>query len=114
AERGLVFFGTGENYSRPATDTSDAIFAVDAKTGAKRWVHQFTEGDAYNTACDIPGGLPNCPEPRGPDFDFGAPPILLNDANGRALLIVGQKSGDIYALNPDDGAIMWQRRIRRG
>ncbi len=113
-ERGLVFFGTGENYSRPTTDTSDAIFAVDAKTGVRRWVHQFTEGDAYNTACDIPGGLPNCPEPRGPDFDFGAPPILLNDANGRALLIVGQKSGDIYALNPDDGAIVWQRRIGRG
>jgi hypothetical protein len=34
-ERGLVFFGTGENYSRPTTDTSDAIFAVDAKTGAR-------------------------------------------------------------------------------
>ena len=60
AERALVFFGTGENYSRPTTDTSDAIFAVDAKTGERRWVHQFTEGDAYNIACDIPG-MPNCP-----------------------------------------------------
>ncbi len=113
AERGLVFFGTGENYSRPTTDTSDAIFAVDAKTGAKRWVHQFTEGDAYNIACDIPG-MPNCPEPRGPDLDFGAPPVLVHDADGRELLIVGQKSGDIYALNPDDGAIVWRRHIGRG
>jgi polyvinyl alcohol dehydrogenase (cytochrome) len=98
AERGLVFFGTGENYSRPTTDTSDAIFAVDAKTGEKRWLHQFTEGDAYNTACDI--GFPNCPDPRGPDFDFGAPLVLLHNGVGQALLIAGQKSGDIYALNP--------------
>ena len=113
AERGLVFFGTGQNYSRPTTDTSDAIFAVDAKTGEKRWVHQFTEGDAYNTACDIPG-LPNCPVPRGPDFDFGMPPVLVHNADGRALLIAGQKSGDIYALNPDDGAIIWKRHIGRG
>ncbi len=113
AERGLVFFGTGENYSRPATDTSDAIFAVDATTGERRWVHQFTEGDAYNIACDMPG-MPNCPQPRGPDLDFGAPPVLAHDANGRALLIVGQKSGDIYALNPDDGAILWHRDIGRG
>ncbi len=113
SERGLVFFGTGENYSRPTTDTSDAIFAVDATTGARRWVHQFTEGDAYNVACDIPG-MPNCPEPRGPDLDFGAPPVLVHDAGGRELLIVGQKSGDIYALNPDDGAIVWHRDIGRG
>ena len=113
AERGVVFIGTGENYSRPTTDTSDAIFAVDAKTGERRWVHQFTEGDAYNVACDIPH-WPNCPAPRGPDLDFGAPPVLVHDSDGRALLIAGQKSGDIYALNPDDGAIVWHRDIGRG
>jgi len=113
AERGVVFFGTGENYSRPTTDTSDAIFAVDAKTGARRWVHQFTEGDAYSVACDIPGH-PNCPDPRGPDLDFGAPPVMVHDADGRALLIAAQKSGDIYALNPDDGAIVWHQHIGRG
>ena len=113
AQRGVLFFGTGENYSRPTTDTSDAIFAVDAKTGMKRWVHQFTEGDAYNVACDIPG-WPNCPDPRGPDLDFGAPPVLVKDANGRTLVLVGQKSGDLYALDPDDGAVVWHQHIGRG
>ena len=75
-KRDLVFFGTGQNYSHPTTDTSDAVFALDATTGERRWVRQFTAGDAYNLSCDIVPGLPNCPDPPGPDLDFGAPPIL--------------------------------------
>ncbi len=113
ATRGVVFFGTGENYSRPTTNTSDAIFAVNAKTGEKHWVRQFTKADAYNTACDIPG-LPNCPDPRGPDLDFGAPPMLVRSQGGRALLVAGQKSSDIYALDPDSGAVVWKRHLGRG
>jgi len=114
AERGIVYFGTGQNYSLPASDTSDAIFALNATSGERLWIRQFTKGDAYNVACDLPGGHPNCPDPRGPDFDFGAPPMLVRTADGRALLIAGQKSGDIHALDPATGDVIWTRRIGLG
>jgi polyvinyl alcohol dehydrogenase (cytochrome) len=113
-KRGLVFFGTGQNYSRPASKTSDAIFAVDIKDGSTRWIRQFTEGDAYNLACNI-GKHVNCPDPMGPDIDFGAPPILATMPDGRDVLLAGQKSGDVHAMDPETGEILWQAmRLGRG
>ncbi|GIT39696.1 MAG: hypothetical protein Ct9H300mP8_08920 [Gammaproteobacteria bacterium] len=69
------FFGAGQNYSHPTSATSDAIFAVDTSDGNVRWVMQATANDAYSMGCGIPGH-PLCPDPVGPDHDFGAPPIL--------------------------------------
>jgi len=114
AKRGLLYFGTGQNYSRPTTTTSDSIFALDASDGSIRWRHQFTSGDAYNTSCDLSERHPNCPKPMGPDLDFGAPPILAHTLDGRELLLAGEKSGAVYALNPDDGSVVWTRRAGRG
>jgi polyvinyl alcohol dehydrogenase (cytochrome) len=113
-ERGLVFYGSGQNYSRPASLTSDAIFAVDAASGEPRWVQQFTADDAYNIACETSSSHPNCPEPMGPDVDFGAPPILVTRGDGEDLLLAGQKSGDVYAIKPDDGETVWSTRFGRG
>jgi polyvinyl alcohol dehydrogenase (cytochrome) len=114
AASGTLFFGTGQNYSRPTTATSDSIFAVNAKDGTIRWVHQFHQNDAYNISCDIARGHPNCPKPLGPDLDFGAPPILAHTADGRTLLIAGEKSGMLYALDPKDGRVVWTRQAGRG
>ncbi len=114
AASGTIFFGTGQNYSRPATTTSDSIFAVNAKDGSIRWVHQFHKDDAYNVACDLSPGHPNCPKPLGPDLDFGAPPILAHAPDGRTLLLAGEKSGAVYALNPADGSIVWTHQPGRG
>lgn len=114
AASGTLFFGTGQNYSRPATTTSDSIFAVNAKDGSIRWVHQFHKNDAYNVACDFGLGHPNCPKPIGQDLDFGAPPILAHTRDGRALLIGGEKSGRVYALDPKDGHVVWTRIAGRG
>ncbi|MYB38838.1 MAG: PQQ-binding-like beta-propeller repeat protein [Gammaproteobacteria bacterium] len=114
-KRNLVYFGTGQNYSHPTTETSDAIFAVEADTGAVRWVMQATSGDAYNMACNLMGTAhPNCPNPVGPDLDFGAPPILATMERGEDLVLAGQKSGDIHALRADDGSVVWQRKLGRG
>src|SRR5690606_28430805 len=82
-------------------------------SGAVRWVRQFTEQDAFNMACSISPAHPNCPTPMGPDRDFGAPPLLAR-ARGGDLLIAGQKSGDVHALRPDTGDVVWSRRIGRG
>ena len=112
--RNLLYFGTGQNYSHPTTDTSDAIFAVDADTGDVRWVRQFTPNDAYNVACLGLGIHPNCPEPLGPDVDFGAPPVLAALPDGREVLLAGQKSGDVHAMDPATGAVLWTRKIGRG
>ena len=112
-KRETIYFGTGENYSRPATETSDAIFALNLGDGGLRWVEQFTRQDAFNMACEIPGH-PNCPDEAGPDLDFGAPPIIGRLDSGEDILLAGQKSGDVYGLNPDTGELIWQKNLGRG
>ena len=49
--RGRVYVGTGENYTRPTTETSDAILAIDLGSGELAWSFQGTEGDAFSRAC---------------------------------------------------------------
>ncbi len=113
AKREMVYVGTGENYTRPTSGTSDAIIAMSLATGEIQWVQQCIPKDAWNGACSIPNH-PNCPDNTGPDADFGAPPMLVTSA-GKDLLIAGQKSGDVYALDPDNkGAIVWQKVVGRG
>src|SRR5205823_7676430 len=113
-ERQLIYVGTGDNFSDPPTDTSDAVMAFDMKTGAIRWVKQLTAGDAYNMACSMPN-RDACPESNGPDFDIGASPILVKLANGKRVLLVSQKSGVARALDPDrKGEILWEHRVGRG
>ena len=114
ARANLVFVGTGENYSAPATETSDAIIAFDADSGERRWVYQATQNDVFNMACSINANHPNCPDANGPDLDFGAPPLLASLEDGRRLLIAGQKSGDVHALEPETGQLLWRTKIGRG
>jgi polyvinyl alcohol dehydrogenase (cytochrome) len=115
-KRGAVYVTTGDAYSDPAAATSDAFVAFDIKTGKLLWSRQTTAGDAYTIACDLPEALrANCPEAKGPDFDFGSSPMLVDLPNGRRVLIAGQKSGVVHAVDPDkDGAIVWQTRVGRG
>jgi len=114
-KRGLVYVGTGQNASLPATGTSDAVVALDLATGAKVWHFQAIAGDAYNMACDQQPPGPNCPKWRGPDHDIGAAVVLTKNSEGQDRLIVGQKSGDLYALDPDDsGTMLWQKKVGAG
>ncbi|MEZ5559029.1 MAG: PQQ-binding-like beta-propeller repeat protein [Pseudomonadales bacterium] len=112
-KRGLVYVGTGENSSSPATELSDAIIAIELATGAIRWSYQATANDAWNGACGRRQG-PNCPRENGPDFDFGAAPILARTRDGRELVLAGQKSGVVHALDPDTGKLLWQTRLSDG
>ena len=112
-ERNQIYFGTGENMSSPATLTSDALFAVDMSTGAVNWTFQATANDAWNVACDT-NTPENCPEENGPDFDFGGAAILINTSAHGDLVVAGQKSGWVHALNPDTGALVWQTQVGRG
>jgi polyvinyl alcohol dehydrogenase (cytochrome) len=110
----MIYVTTGDSYSDPPAETSDAFIAFRMDTGELAWSRQMTAGDAYTVAC---GGADrtNCPEAKGPDLDFGSSPILVKLPDGRRLLIAGQKSGVVHAIDPDrQGAIVWQRRVGRG
>jgi len=115
-KRHRIYFGTGENLTHPATDTSDAIIALDIDTGSLVWKYQAIAGDVWNAACLNDG--PNCPENAGDDFDFGASVIIADRADGTQILLAGQKSGEIFALDPDpegmDGSVLWRTRISQG
>ncbi len=114
AQRGRLYVGTGEAYTSPAVNTSDAVLAFALDDGRLVWSHQALAGDAWNMACFIGGGA-NCPEENGPDFDIGAPPILARTSTGRQVLIAGQKSGAVFALDPDNPAQkLWRRQLGRG
>jgi len=114
AKRGQVYVTTGENTSHPTTNTSDAIIALDIETGEANWVFQALENDMWNFGCSARG--PNCiilEDTNSVDFDFGGPAILVGTDEGE-LLIAGQKSGDLWALNPETGALVWNQRVGEG
>jgi polyvinyl alcohol dehydrogenase (cytochrome) len=138
--RGLLYIGTGNNYTVPAgieacqkqadaknnksadctapDDYFDAALAMDLRTGAVKWAHKplhLSAGevewaykaepyDAWTIACKSLLPNPNCPSPKGPDYDLGGSgPNLLDHMVG-----FGQKSGVYWAFNPDNGNIIWK------
>ena len=122
--RGMIYAASGNAYADPAPGTSDAIIAFSIETGEIEWINQVIPGgDIWILGCnaqstggnDGEGDNPNCPEDVGPDFDFSASPGLITLADGRDLLVVTQKSGVGYALDPDsEGAMVWEYRWGRG
>lgn len=113
-ERDVIYVATGNNYSDPPTETSDAVLALSRKTGEILWSKQLTPKDADNSGCSSPFKT-NCPDSNGPDFDFGQSPILVSLGHGRRALVIGQKSGMAHGLDPDrQGEILWQTRVGQG
>jgi polyvinyl alcohol dehydrogenase (cytochrome) len=113
-QRGRLYVTTGDNYSDPATQTSDAILAFDIGSGKMLWSRQFTRNDAFNAGCMI-GASAQCPEENGPDLDFGSSAILRKLPSGKRILVAGQKSGVVHAIDPDrKGAVVWEQRVGRG
>lgn len=117
AVRRLVYVGTSNSYTDVPYDNSDSVMAIEANTGRVRWVNQLLANDNYIDGCWPREGRPlpaNCPSPVGPDFSIGASVILHEGPQGQ-LLLVGQKSGVVYALDPArNGAKVWERRLSPG
>jgi polyvinyl alcohol dehydrogenase (cytochrome) len=114
SRRGVLYIGAGNNYSDPATPLSDAILAISLQTGKIVWSRQITSNDTYNVSC-YRSDPANCPAKQGPDSDFGSSPILRALPDGKRVLVVAQKSGIVFGLDPDDqGRILWQTRIGHG
>jgi polyvinyl alcohol dehydrogenase (cytochrome) len=127
-KRSTLFIGTGNNYTVPsdvvacqnATPTADctapddlfdAALGLDLKTGQVKWSKKLQGFDTWTVACITSSGPnPNCPVPSSPDFDLGgAGPNLVGNIVG-----FGQKSGIFWALNPDNGSIVWSTPVGPG
>jgi polyvinyl alcohol dehydrogenase (cytochrome) len=130
AKRNTLYVGTGNGFSGPQTKFSDAILAMDLTTGNILWSFQGTADDVlWDGPCTmvLPGTVmassrpgtsaPDTPancSPKGPDWDFGASPILAELPSGKNLIIAGQKSGVVWALDADNkGAVVWSRDVAR-
>ncbi|MCE3286311.1 MAG: dehydrogenase, partial [Steroidobacteraceae bacterium] len=112
-KRGVLYATTGNNYSAPATDLSDAVVAFDLVSGKVRWHWQSFEADAWNVACMLKNA--NCPDEPGPDFDMGAGAILVTTGSGRQVIVAGRKDGTVIALDPDKPTrSLWERKVGRG
>jgi polyvinyl alcohol dehydrogenase (cytochrome) len=131
--RGLLYVTSGNNYTVPASvalcvaggggigcndprNRFDSVIALDLKTGAVRWSTFAESYDAWTVACFF--GVPNnCPTPTGPDYDFASGPNLFTVRGGgpaRDIVGAGQKSGVYWALNPDDGQLVWKTQVGPG
>jgi len=113
--RGLVYVATGNGYADPPQKMTNAVLAMDMQTGAVKWVRQTTPNDSWTLGCQATNpDNPACPATLGPDHDFSASPSLAT-VNGRDLLVLPQKSGMAWAIDPDkNGEVVWQRRIGQG
>jgi polyvinyl alcohol dehydrogenase (cytochrome) len=122
-KRRAVYVATGNAYTEPAARESDAVIAFDLDNGRRRWANQVMANDSYVRDC--PGKYrplvpkdnksETCPDDLGPDMDFGNAPILRELPDGRTLIVIGQKDGHAWALDPDkQGAVVWSRQVGLG
>lgn len=110
--RGVLYVGTGDDYTDISAPTADAVMALDLATGKVRWVRQLRPHDHWTAGCSFGGP---CPQPAGPDADIGGSVLLVKLASGRDVLVAGAKSGVVYGLDPDQrGRLLWQKRVGAG
>ena len=142
--RGQVYFATGNNYTVPASVSEcvaevlksegvegqgvwtchnadnyfDSVIAVDITSGAIKWAFNTIPYDAHTHACLLPGINPNnCPDPIGQDYDFAQGPILVDvtaELGGGQIVVAGQKSGVLWAMNPETGLRLWSTQVGPG
>ena len=137
-KRNLLYITTGNNYTVPEevlecveeakqqgndpricydiNNLFDSIIALALDTGSIVWGRPMLPFDAWTLAC-LTGGT-NCQSSEGLDFDFGQGAILftVTDSEGSSieLLGAGQKSGKYWALNPDNGEVVWATQVGPG
>jgi polyvinyl alcohol dehydrogenase (cytochrome) len=113
-KRGLIYVGTGDQYSDPEEGYSDSVVALEMGSGKIAWGSQLVTGDRWNVAC-LSGDKLGCPKGEGPDHDFGSSAILHTLSSGQQVILAGQKSGMLHVLDPDrQGAVIRQIRVGKG
>ncbi|KAK1547895.1 hypothetical protein Q3G72_018826 [Acer saccharum] len=87
----------------------NSIVTLDIDSGRIAWAKQLGDYDVFYFACLVPDN-PDCPPGPNLDADFGEAPMLLTIyANGTIcdIVVAVQKSGFAWALNGDNGEIVW-------
>jgi polyvinyl alcohol dehydrogenase (cytochrome) len=109
--RKAIYMTTGNGFSGPPQPNTDAIVALDMASGHVRWSRQVGK-DIFVPGCGNPANTNfSCPQENGPDADFGSAPILVHLRGGKDLILAGQKSGTVWAVDPDRrGAVVWRYR----
>lgn len=108
----VLYVGTGDAETAPASPRTDAVLALGMSDGSVKWVHQATANDAWIGGCGGAHPPLACPRPLGPDRDIGNSPILRTLASGRRVLVFATKDGRVVALDPDhNGAVVWRAQV---
>lgn len=118
-KRNRLYIGTGEATSPPAHVNTNALMAFDLTDGSIKWAHQATANDIYVGGCSPRGKKHlNCvanEETVYRDVDFGASLLIAKQpVNGKDIVIGGQKSGTVWGMDPDTGAVVWKTNIGTG
>ena len=114
AKRGRIYVGTGNTYVGAAAAASDAVVALKL-SGKIEWIKQLFPKDVFISGCRAHSDNANCADQSGPDYDFGNSPILAELAHGRSAIVIGQKSGYGWALDPDKrGEVLWRYHAGAG
>ncbi len=134
-KRRRLYITTGNAFSG-IPKAANAVMALDMDDGKVLWSMQALPFDTWHGGCvqNIPGraagagrgagrgggragSIPyppeNCPDLLGPDWDFAAPAALTTTTDGRDILIAPQKQGLVWALNPDNGQVIWKQDVAR-
>jgi len=119
----------GENTCLDPANHIDSILALDLETGKVKWARRLALGmeggpDTWSIGCPTSYQVPQpptlpvfCYKPLGVDWDFGGGPNLITTQAGDEpvdVLGAGQKSGVYWALNPENGSILWGRVVGPG
>ena len=140
-KRNQLYITTGDNFAIPDTalacavankaagrdllpcmaadDHFDSIVAMDLDTGKIKWGKRGLDYDNWNVGCGlfVPGFTfppnDNCPNPKGPDWDFAQGAILMGDDDD-AVVGAGQKSGMFWAFKASNGALAWKTQVAPG
>ena len=92
-KRNRVLFGTANcNDAKHWTRFTEAVIALDAKSGRLAWSYQ-----------------PSTPNVR--DEDFGATPNLFKDAHGIDVVGVGKKDALYYVVRADNGTLLRKTKV---
>lgn len=101
----------------PPDDHQESILAIDMASGNVTWSRQLGGYDTFSYVCAAVNPPDNCQAVNGPDYDFGMCPMLMKIATKSArepaekpwkeIAVAGQKSGFIWALDQDNGEVVW-------
>jgi polyvinyl alcohol dehydrogenase (cytochrome) len=116
-KRGLIYFGTGESNSPPVSPNTDALIAIGLADGKQKWSVQATANDIYTSGCGAnprPDQLNCFGTTVFRDVDFGASFMLGHLKRGVDVVYAGQKSGTVWAMQPDTGKLLWRTPLGTG